>query len=76
MSSSITDSKLANLTEFSYSKFCSHYSKRNWLSNEPLWNELCERDRQFWRDFVVGIRSEFNPSKIAEEQKKSSEPKH
>lgn len=52
--------KIENLTKFAYSEFCSHYSKRNWLSNEPLWNELDEKDKLFWKNFILGIKSDFN----------------
>lgn len=54
------DVKMNNLTEFAYSKFCAHYSKKNWVSNWPLWSDLSDRDKSFWREFVLGIRSEFN----------------
>lgn len=50
---------LANLTELAYSRWASEYSKGNWMSNEPLFSQLSENKKKFWRDFVVGIKSNF-----------------
>lgn len=50
-----------NLTELAYSRFASHYSKRNYLQNEPLYAQLSTKDRDFWRQLIVGIKTNFKP---------------
>ncbi len=45
------------LVELVYSRWAGHYSKKNWFSNNPLWNELSDDDKQWWKDFVVQIRT-------------------
>ena len=47
------------LVELAYSKFASHYSSRNWISNEPLWSQLSEKDKTFWINFINGVRYNF-----------------
>jgi hypothetical protein len=48
-----------HIVELAYSKYCSHYSKRNWMMNEPNYEQLSEKDKQFWRDFVNLIKHDF-----------------
>ena len=46
-----------SLIELCYSRWCGYYSKKNWVSNQPLWTELSEDDQKFWREFIVTIRT-------------------
>lgn len=48
-----------NLVELAYSKYSSHYSKKNWFANCPLFSELPDEDKEFWREFCKGIRGNF-----------------
>lgn len=50
-----------NLTELAYSRYASHYSRRNWMANEPLFAQLSTKDREFWRQLVIGIKTNFKP---------------
>lgn len=48
-----------NLVQLSYSKFSCYYSKKNYLCNEPNWDQLSEKDRLFWNSFITGIKTNF-----------------
>ena len=52
------------LVELTYAKYMCHYSKRNWFSNEPNFEQLCDNDKTFWKEFVKGIRSGFKPESV------------
>jgi len=45
-----------NLVELAYAKWAGYYSKRSYISNEPLWSELSEKTKEFWRNFVFGVQ--------------------
>lgn len=55
------ENQFEHLAQFSYSKFASHYSKRNWFCNERLWDQLDDDTKQFWIDFVKHIKTNFKP---------------
>lgn len=57
------DVLLSNLTELAYSKWASEYSKGNWMSNEPLFSQLSDSKKKFWKQFVIGIKSNFKTDK-------------
>lgn len=59
----VNDTLLSNLTELAYSKWASEYSKGNWMSNEPLFSQLSESKKRFWKQFVIGIKSNFKTDK-------------
>lgn len=48
-----------NLVELAYSKYSGYYSKKNYISNEPIWNQLSDNTKDFWRNFVFGIQHSF-----------------
>ena len=52
------------LVKLAYAEFAGHYSKRHWFSNEALWNQLSEADREFWKEFVQGIRTGFKSDPV------------
>jgi len=56
-----TNPLVDNLTELAYSRFASHYSRRNWMANEPLYAQLPSKDREFWKALIVGIKTNFKP---------------
>lgn len=60
MSNNQEQIRLNNLTEIAYSRFCSHYSRRNWFCNEPNYSQLRTDDKKFWIEFVSGIKNNFN----------------
>ena len=41
-----------HLIELVYSRYSSHYSKRNWFCNEPNYAQLSEEDKEFWKTLV------------------------
>ena len=51
-----------NLTELAYSRYASHYSRRNWCQNEPLFAQLSSKDREFWRQLIISIKTNFKPT--------------
>lgn len=51
-----------NLTELAYSRYASHYSRRNWCQNEPLFAQLSTKDREFWRQLIISIKTNFKPT--------------
>ena len=67
--------QLENLAQLAYSKFAGHYSRRNWLCNELPWIQLADKDKQFWKMFVQGIRDEFETDPTKEQPKISNETK-
>jgi hypothetical protein len=46
-----------SLIELCYSRWSGHYSKKNWISNQPLWSELSEEDQKWWKEYIVTIRT-------------------
>lgn len=62
------------LVELVYSKFSGHYSKKNWVSDYPLWNTLSEEDKQFWKELVMGVRCGYRKD-LMKSQKVDPEPK-
>jgi hypothetical protein len=59
------------LAQLAYSKFASHYSIRNWFSNEVPWLQLSEADQKFWKEFILGIKSSFKVDFIESAKTKS-----
>lgn len=59
-----SNSGIDNLTELAYSKFASHYSRRNYLMNEPLFNQLGQRDKEFWKALIIGIKTNFKSGEV------------
>lgn len=47
------------IVELAYSRFAQHYSKKNWWSNQPLWNTLIEEDKEFWSEFIKSVQANF-----------------
>jgi hypothetical protein len=48
-----------SLVQLVYTKFCGHYSPKNWVCNYPLYEALSDEDRQFWQQLVQGTRVGF-----------------
>jgi len=53
-------SAIDELTELAYSKFASYYSSKNWVCNYPLYSQLSEKDKEFWKAFISNIRINFS----------------
>lgn len=45
--------------EMSYSRYCTHYNKKNYIYNYPTWNELSVEDKTWWIAFVKCIKMNF-----------------
>lgn len=55
----LTESQVNNLAELAYSKWCGFYSRHAWFSNYPLYVQLSDKEKTFWKSFVIGIRNGF-----------------
>ena len=56
---------LSNLTELAYSKYTGHYNSKNWMANLPNWSRLSDTDKEFWLEFIKGIRLGFKTTNEA-----------
>jgi hypothetical protein len=55
---------IENLSQLAYAKFACHYSSHNWVSNEPNWKQMSEKDKTFWLDFIKGVKTNFKSDDV------------
>lgn len=58
-----SDSTSENLVHYAYCRWAEQYSKKNWISNCPLWSELSDTDKDFWKTYIEGVRMGFKNEK-------------